>query len=105
MNETPSLADFDKALKALGVAFYDWIQSQMLAKPWTGATLDVRYAGDGSFLDKIRVATPDQQRRDPPGPPGLPDPAGRALAGRARRVDPGPAAGEATDRRVGSETA
>jgi hypothetical protein len=61
MSDTPSFEDFDRAIRRLGEALYNWVISQMSQKPWQRATLEVRYAHDGTYWhDKIRVEIPGQ---------------------------------------------
>ena len=60
MDATPSLEEFEQAMRHLSEIYYRWVLSQMAQKEWTRAFLDVRYARDGSYRhDKMRVETPE----------------------------------------------
>ena len=60
MENAPSMADFDKAIRELGRALFDWIKTKSGPIAWAQATLDVRYASDGSYWNhKIRMLTPE----------------------------------------------
>jgi hypothetical protein len=58
MNPPVDLTSFDETIKQLAEAVYLQVESGLLGAPWTYATLDVRYARNGSsWLSKIRVST------------------------------------------------
>jgi hypothetical protein len=61
MTTNPSMEDFDEAIRRLGEVFFAWVQSQVQPGKWSRATLEVRYASDGSYWnDKVRVETADR---------------------------------------------
>jgi hypothetical protein len=61
MRPTPSLADFDDAIRRLGAAFYVLARARTGEAAWDHAVLEVRYAADGSYWnDKMRLFVPRQ---------------------------------------------
>jgi hypothetical protein len=50
---------FEQAIRQLAEAVYRTVASEMAAREWSHAVLEVRYNGQGSaWLSKIRAATP-----------------------------------------------
>ena len=62
MNNEPSFEKFDATIRLLAEAFHRWVLSEMAGKPWGRASLEARYASDGSYWhDKMRVEVPGQE--------------------------------------------
>jgi len=56
------LNEFDAKVRALGVALHAQVKREIGKKKWVCATLDVRFAQQGSsWLSKIRVTVPNSE--------------------------------------------
>ncbi len=63
MRTENSLEDLDKTIRSLGEIYLGWVQAHFRAgEEWIRATLEVRYASDGSYWDdKMRVEKIDHK--------------------------------------------